>query len=140
MGMHDRRLLPPHTDTDDHLAAIAPLPELPTFANGTLYGLFAVGGMLGHRQRAAGWICRLVDALIAHDGFPQPLPLRLSDGRTSRAAHKDSRWPSVAVDAWLANQVPAALIDAAGASALAAASSRLDARARTMTVISGGRA
>lgn len=139
MGMHDRRLLPPHTDTDDP-AAIAPLPPLPTFANGTLYGLFAVGGILGHRQRTAAWICRLVDALIAHDGFPQPLPLRMPDGRTSRAAHKDSRWPSVAVDAWLANQVPVALVSAAETSALAAASSRLDERARALTVIDGGRA
>ena len=140
MGMHDRRLLPPHIDTDDPAAAIAPLPKLPTFANGTLYGLFAVGGILGHRERTVGWLCKLIDAMIAHDGFPQPLPLRMSGGGTSRAAHRDSRWPSVAVDAWLANQVPAALVDAAETSVLAAASSRLDARARSLTVINGGRA
>lgn len=139
MGMHDRRLLPPHTDTDD-LAAPAPLPPLPTFANGTLYGLFAVGGILGHRDRTTGWLCKLIDALIAHDGFPQPLPLRMRGGGISRAAHKDSRWPSVAVDAWLANQVPVALVDAAETSALAAASSRLDVRARALVVIDGGRA
>lgn len=63
MSLHDRRLQPPDTETFDP-AAIAPLASLPTFANGTLYGLFAVGGMLGHRDRSVTWLCRLVDALI----------------------------------------------------------------------------
>lgn len=139
MSLHDRRLQPPDTETFD-AAAITPLPSLPTFANGTLYGLFAVGGMLGHRDRAVSWLCRLVDALIAHDGFPQPLPLRQRDGTTSRAAHRDSRWPAAAVDAWLAGQIPRGLVAVVDTSHLAAASARLDMRARALSVIDGGRA
>lgn len=114
-------------------------PPAPVLANGTLYSLFTVGGLLGHRPRTVGWLCKYIDALIAHDGFPQPLPLRVGN-TTSRAAHKDSRWPSVAVDAWLVAQVPAGLVEAAGQSLLAAASARLDQRARGLTLITGGRA
>ncbi|WP_339472492.1 hypothetical protein, partial [Pseudomonas sp. EL_65y_Pfl1_R83] len=75
-----------------------------------------------------------------HDGFPQPLPLRQVGGTTSRAAHRDSRWPAAAVDAWLAGQIPTGLVAVVDTSHLAAASARLDARARALTLIDGGRA
>lgn len=139
MALHDPRPRPLDFDPDD-AAEVAPLAPLPTYANGTLYGLFAVGGMLGHRKRTEAWLCRMIDALIAHDGFPQPLPLPTRAGHTSRAAHRDSRWPAAAVDAWLAAQVPAGLVAAVDTTALTAASARLDARARALTVIDGGRA
>jgi hypothetical protein len=120
-----------------YLDRVLPANDLPIAARASgplTYPLFSVAGMLGQRQRSPAWICRYLDQLIEHEGFPPPLPL-LTRGGLTRSAHRRSEWLRDAVDAWLGGQAPPPLAPAIDEAARSAAGARMDARARRLYLV-----
>lgn len=91
-------------------------------------GIFYVAGKLGEANRAPGYLCRTLDALIGEDGFPAPFPLHRA-GKLVKGAHRDSKWPLVAVDAWFDDRLPPSARAVIGMAERAEIDSRLSANA-----------
>lgn len=94
--------------------------------NAETVGIYDIAGRLGQASRRPAYLCRTIDALIEHKGFPEPFPL-LKGGALSTAAHADSRWPRIAVDTWFDNSLPPAARGHADRVERIAVSSRLTA-------------
>lgn len=87
-------------------------------------GIYDVAGRLGQAHRPPAWICRTLDAYVADQGFPAPFPL-LKGGALATRVFADSRWPTVAVDAWFDGQLPPEARGAVDQAERAAVDSRL---------------
>lgn len=111
-----------------------PLPgyALPQFT----YSLGDVQLRLGQGDRSTRWLLAYVARLIAHHGFPAPLPLQ-HGGIVDCTPRSKSRWPAAAVDAWFDHLLPPGTTPAAER----AAASDMDTRAAALglQVIIGGR-
>jgi predicted DNA-binding transcriptional regulator AlpA len=91
-------------------------------------GLYDIAGRLGQAHRSPAYLCRTIDALIAGEAFPSPYPL-VSAGRLVKGAHRDSRWPIAAVDAWFEDRLPPNARDLVDQAERVEIDSRLSARA-----------
>ncbi|HEV2747512.1 MAG TPA: hypothetical protein VGW34_09475 [Allosphingosinicella sp.] len=89
--------------------------------------LWYVAGWLGQRERSAAWLAGQIDLLIAHEGFPPPIPFYIGARRIA-SAHASARWLREPVDAWFDGLRPAHLI-ADGTEIAARYADRLDAAA-----------
>ena len=69
--------------------------------------IFHIAGRLGQAHRSAGYVCKTLDAYIAHEGFPKPFPI-VRAGTLVKSAHKDSTWTKVEVDLWFDDRLPPA--------------------------------
>lgn len=81
---------------------------------------------------------RYVDQLIAHFGFPRPLPHLAHGGRVATTIHPvRSQWIRAGVEAWLADFLPPAGADAIDAAARRAAADEMDSAALGLKQLGG---
>jgi len=106
--------------------------KLPDAAAPTI-DFFGICQLLGIRDRGTGYRVRYVQALIAHQHFPKPLPhLRGVELRETISAAK-SRWLRAPVDVWLNGTIPPHLQGAIDDEAAREAANRLDAAADALS-------
>lgn len=94
-------------------------------------GIHDIAGRIGQAHRSESYICKTIDAYITAAGFPAPFPI-VRGGKLVAGAHKDSRWPLVAVDAWFDSLLPPGARGAIDQADRVAIDSRLNARALSL--------
>lgn len=92
-------------------------------------------GQEGHGLR---WQLAYVEALIANDGFPVPLPL-YRQGRPVAGVKLASRWQRIAVDKWFEDRLPPEAAEAEDARERLAANDDMDAAAAAVAATVRGR-
>lgn len=76
-----------------------------TRENSRACSLYYIARRLGHGEKAEAFVVRQVENLIAHEGFPPPLPYYRAGRKIARLG-RWSRWNRDAADAWFDGTVP----------------------------------
>lgn len=92
---------------------------------------FDIARRLGQADRTVAWLSSYIGELIAHDGFPSPLPL-YRKGKRVTAIGATHRWTRDSAQAWFDSFLPPALAAVIDEQQLAAHAATLDARATAM--------